>query len=235
MNLASKTWGGTDQAYKTLITKPAITSTIGSGYQLQDGEGTALPIYLGSDGFGVINGSGFRSSITTSATSNRTLTFSDASGRVSPELYAVLSSDATNSTTSPSAISSFGVTLEVSAIYEFEIVLRCQSAATATGIRTQITGPSSQVDWTIYDFEVALGNSLTTPSINRESITTLATVSSPATSPVANTDFLVRYRGLLKTTGVTPASDIGVSFHSETGSSQVTVKSGSFIRFRKIN
>jgi hypothetical protein len=235
MNLASKTWGGTDQAYKTLITKPAITSTIGSGYQLQDGEGTSLPLYISSDGVGFVNGGGFRSSITTSATSNRTLTFSDASGRLSPELYALLAADATNSTTTPSAVASFGVTLEVSAIYEFEIVLRAQSAATTTGLQFQVTGPTSQISWVVYEVEYMTGTTLVTSNVTRQTLNALATNIAATAAPVANTDFLIRVKGRMQTTAVTPASDIGISFNSEVAASQVTIKSGSSIRFRKIN
>ena len=235
MNLASKTWGGTDQAYKTLITKPAITSTIGSGYQLQDGEGTSLPLHFGPNGVGFVNGGGFISSVSTLATSNRTLTFSDASGRISPELYSLLAADATNSTTTPSAVASFGVTLEVSAIYEFEIVLRAQSAATTTGLQFQVTGPTSQISWVVYEVEYMTGTTLVTSNVTRQTLNALATNIAATAAPVANTDFLIRVKGRMQTTGVTPASDIGISFNSEVAASQVTIKSGSSIRFRKIN
>ena len=234
MNLAGKTWGGTDQAYKTVLTKPTASSSVATGIRVQDGEGTNTGLFVDAVSVGPVNAGGFHHPIGANATANRTATLSDASGIISPELIAVLASDATNSTTTPSAIASFGVPLELSATYEFQVMLRVQSAATATGIRTQITGPTSQIDFVCYEYDVILGTALATPSVNRESLVALATVSSPATSPVANTDFLVHYRGLLKTTAVTPASDIGISFHSETGASQVTVRSGSFIRFRKI-
>jgi hypothetical protein len=235
MNLAGKKWGGADQAYKTLITKPAITSTIGSGYQLQDGEGTSIPLYISSDGLGFVNGGGFISSITTSATSNRTLTFSDASGRVSPELYALLAADATNSTITPSAVSSFGVTLEASAIYEFEIILRCQTAAATTGLQFQVTGPTSQVEWVVYEAEFMTAATLSPSITSRQSLTALATTIAATGGTAASTDYLTKVKGILKTTASTPASDIGITFQSEVAASQVTIKSGSLIRFRKIN
>jgi hypothetical protein len=235
MNLASKTWGGADQAYKTLLTKPAITSTIGSGYQLQDGEGTSLPLYFGPEGVGFVNGGGFISSVSTLATSNRTLTFSDASGRISPELYALLAADVTNSTTTPSAVGSFGVTLEASAQYEFDIVIRAQSAATTTGLQFQLTGPSSQTDWIVYDIEYMSGITLASNNIVRQTLNTFATNITATAAPAANTDFMIRIRGMMKTNSTTPAADIGISFQSEIGASQVTIKSGSSIRFRKIN
>lgn len=235
MNLGSKTWGGTDQAYKTLITKPAIASTIGSGYQLEDGEGTSLPIYIGTGGFGPINGGGFRVLISTTATSNRTASIADASGRLSPELYALLAADATNSTTTPAAVPSFGVTLEVSAIYEFEIVLRSQSAATTTGLQFQVTGPTSQISWVVYEAEYMTGTTLATSNVTRQTLNALATNIAATAAPVANTDFLIRVKGRMQTTSVAPASDIGISFNSEVAASQVTIKSGSSIRFRKIN
>lgn len=53
---------------------------------------------------------------------------------------------------------SFGVTLEASAIYEFEMILRCQTAAAATGLQLQITGPTSQVEWVVYEAEFMTGS-----------------------------------------------------------------------------
>jgi hypothetical protein len=235
MNLASKTWGATDQAYKTLITKPAITSTIGSGYQLQDGEGTSLPLHFGPNGVGIVNGGGFISSVSTLATSNRTLTFSDASGRLSPELYALLAADTANSTTTPSAVASFGVTLEASAIYEFEIILRCQTATSTVGLQFQVTGPTSQIDGVVYEAEFMTAATLSASITSRQSLTALAT-DIVATGGTANaTDYLTRVKGILKTTSTTPASDIGITFKSETAATQVMVRAGSFMRFRKIN
>lgn len=234
MNLAGKTFGGTDQAYKTLLTKPAITSTIGSGYRVQDGEGTDLPLYISVDGVGIMNGGGFRSSLASLATTNRTVTFSDASGKVSPELTALLAADVTNSTTSGSAISSFGVTLEASSTYEFEIVLRAQSAATTTGVQFQVTGPTAQIDWSVYEVEFMTGTTLATGNVSRQTLNALATNIAATAAPVANTDFLIRVRGRLKTTSTPPASDIGITFQSEIAASQVTIRSGSSIRFRKL-
>lgn len=235
MNLAGKTWGGTDQAYKALITKPTATSSVASGYALQDGEGTNIGLYVGPNGVGPLNGGGFSSPIGTLATANRTVYVSDASGRLSAELIAVLGADVTNDTTSPSAVSSFGVTLEASAIYEFQITLRVRSASATTGVRTQVTGPTGQLDWACYECEFMTGTALATPAINRETLTSLATVTQAGAVPASNTDCLIHYRGLLKTTSSTPASDIGISFQSETPSTTVTIRSGSLIRFRKIN
>lgn len=235
MDLGSKTWGGTDQAYKTLITKPETTSTIGSGYQLQDGEGTALPIYVGPDGFGAVNGSGFRTIIATTATSNRTVTFPDSSGTVRLDNYAILAADVTNSTTTGSAISSFGATLEVSSLYEFEIVLRVRSAATTTGYQFQITGPTGEISYVVYEVGYMVGATLTLSNVYRQTLTALATNIAATSAPVAATDYLVQVKGILKTTASTPSGPIGITFQSEVAASQVTTREGSYIRFRKIN
>jgi len=235
MNLSGISWGGASQARKAVITKPGPTSNVAAGYSFEDGEGTELPIHIGTGGFGPKNGLGFWSLITTLASKVRSVVLADASGRLSPELYAVLAADATNSTTSGTAVPSFGVTLEASAIYEFEIILRCQTAAATTGLQFQITGPTSQVEWTAYEIEVMTAATLSASITSRQAFSALAADFAGPGGTAANTDYLTKVKGLLKTTSTTPASDIGITFKSETGGSQVTLKTGSVMRFRKIN
>lgn len=235
MNLLTVTFGGTDLAYKAVLTKPSPTSTLSSGFQLEDGEGTSLPLWFGSDGVGVVNGAGFRVVLGTAATANRTVTFPDSSGTVSLDLYAILVADVTNSTTTGSAVSSFGVSLVASALYEFEIVLRAQSAATTTGLQFQITGPTGQISWVVYDVDFQSGTTLAFNGVYRQYKTALASDIAATLAPAANSDYLIRIRGTLKTTSTTPVGDIGITFKSSVAASQVTIKADSFMRFRKIN
>lgn len=234
MNLFSKFFGGADQAYKAVITKPAITSTVAAGFSFEDGEGTELPLHIGPNGFGPKNGAGKVSHITTLATVDRAVSLADAPGTVSPELVAVLASDVTNSTTTGLAISSFGFPIEASATYKIDIVLRVQSASVNTGYQFQITGPTSQISFAVYEVEYMTTDTLTVSNVKRQTIRAIATNVVGIEAPAANLDYFVRVRGILKTTGTTPVGDIGITFQSEVASSQVTTKEGSVIIFKKI-
>lgn len=235
MNFAGKKWGGADQARKAIISKPNPASTIAAGYSFEDGEGNELPIRVGSGGFGPKNGLGFWSLFSTLAQAVRSVVLADASGKLFPELFSLLAADSTNSTVVGTAVPSFGVTLEASAIYEFEMILRCQTAAAATGLQFQITGPTSQVEWTAYEVEVMTGTAVSTSLYSRQALAALATDFAAPGGTANNTDYLTKVKGMLKTTSTTPGSDIGITFKSETGGTQVTLKAGSFMRFRKIN
>lgn len=234
MNLFDKTFGGTDEAFKVILTKPTITDTLSSGYQIEDGEGTTLPIKFGTSGFGPVNGAGKVSMFSTEATVDRPVGFADAPGKVSPELIAVLASDVTNSTTTPSAISSFGFPIEASSTYKFEIVLRVQSASVNTGYQFQITGPTSQISFVFYEVEYMTGDTLAISNVKRQTIRALSTNIAAIEAPAANLDYFVRVRGILKTTSSTPVGDIGISYQSEVGASQVMTREGSHIIFKKL-
>jgi hypothetical protein len=199
------------------------------------GDGTASPLFISTTGIGVVNGSNFRTLFTTGATAHRTVNFRDASGDVWPEMVAVLAADSTNSTVTAATVAAWEITLEASTLYEFEILAVCKSAATTTGVRLTLDGPTAQTDFVVWEIEQMTGTTLTTGNVRKQMVSAFGTEVAQADSPVANAPFIQRIKGVVKTTGSTPAVPVTMKLNSEVGSSQVTLMAGSTMRFRKIS
>jgi hypothetical protein len=232
-SLATKTLGGTDAVFAWLLQSGG--ESLATGFRVALGNGTESLLWVDDTGIGVVNGGGFRTVIRGLATANRVVELADAGGVVFPELTATLGTDATNSTTTPAAVSGWTVALAALGIYEFEMLLVCESAATGTGVQVQLTGPSGEITWITYTVEQPTTTTLTTSNMRRQNLSALGTVFAATDFPAANVPTLLRVKGMVRVGASAPASAMGVSFNSEVGASQVTVKAGSFMRFRKVN
>ena len=235
-SLTGLTPGAPDNTYQNLL--HTVGETRATGAQAAWGDGTASALVLWESGIGVKSAGGFTSRINTDATAARTLTLPDATGTVvlgdstgitDPGAFRTglrmlstkLAADATNSTNVAASVAGFTVSgLAASKSYHFKMVLRAQSAASATGMRMKITGPAETASVT-YHVQTATGAFFKASAFEVE-IAHSAFVAD-------DTDDLISIEGLLVTTGSTPTSSLGLQIYSETPTVAVTLKAGSLM------
>jgi hypothetical protein len=218
LSLATKKLGGTDQAFAWLLHMSG--TTLATGGQVSLGNGNESPLYLSTTGVGIKSAGGFVATLVSQATAARTVNLEDYAGSLYPEKRVYLGTTKAWTTTTPSAIPSFGFTPEINATYEVILELLAISAATTTGVQLTLTGPASGAAITLVQDNAPL-------SINAIGGTYAAT-----SSPVANTAFGIVLRGIL-TTGSAVSADIGLSMNSEVNASQVQILAGSKMTFRR--
>jgi hypothetical protein len=218
LSLATKKLGGTDQAFAWLLHMSG--TTLATGGQVSLGNGNESPLYLSTTGVGIKSAGGFVATLVSQATAARTVNLEDYAGSLYPEKRVYLGTTKAWTTTTPSAIPSFGFTPETNATYEVILELLAISAATTTGVQLTLTGPASGAAITLVQDNAPL-------SINAIGGTYAAT-----SSPVANTAFGIVLRGIL-TTGSAVSADIGLSMNSEVNASQVQILAGSKMTFRR--
>jgi hypothetical protein len=224
-SLSGKTLGPPDNAFQWYLHSGG--SSLAAGYTATLGNGDDTPLWLDSAGIGTKNVGGFVTKIRSAATADRIATFTDAEGEVFVDLVSRLAADATNSTVTPAAVADFGVNLAASSIYEFEIDLILESVITTTSPRWTLTGPTSETTYVYYENTGAAATAT--------QFTAWGTAGANAVNaPANNTPYLVKIRGVVKTTSTTPATPVGISIFSEVASSQITLKAGSIMMFRKI-
>ncbi|MEI6654057.1 MAG: hypothetical protein WCP45_04760 [Verrucomicrobiota bacterium] len=227
LSLATKTVGPPDNSYTWYLHSSGVA--LATGFSVSLGDGTATKLWIDSNGIGFLNAGGYTTSFRCpGATANQTLTFHYAPGEVYPELVAVLAADSVNSTTTAATVAAFSVTLEASALYEFELVLVFKSAATTTSPRFTLNGPTAQTDFVTYE---VLGNGATNAQYTAWGTAGTNTVNAPGIA----TAYACRLRGICKTTSSTPASAVSLDIFSEVGASAITLCIGSYMRFRKLN
>jgi hypothetical protein len=209
-SLSGKTIGTPDNAFAWYLQSGG--GTLAAGFPVSLGNGTETPLWLFDNGIGVWDSRGF----------------------VMRDLYTVLATDATNSTTTDAAIGSFGLALEASATYEFEITLMVKAAVATTGVQVQLTGPTAQTTWVAYEMITPTSNTLLTTNTGRIFCSAFGVYMANLTSPVADTFFPITIRGILRTSATAPALPIGIGFKSEVASSLVTVAAGSIMRAVRI-
>lgn len=238
-SLHDLTIGAPDDAHERLL--QFGTATLSSGGVVGLGDGTESKLYLDSNGVAFKNASGFLTHLRcTGATADHNLEFhyTAGTGKHYPELIATLASDATNATVTPAAVSSFEITLAASGLYEFDMLLVMESADAVTSPRLSIEGPTAQTD--LVSFEIVSGPNATTVTNPGQCDLQVfdawgedfVNANNP---PAINTPYLFRVRGICKMTATTPASTVSLEIWSETGGKTITLKAGSFMRFRKLN
>jgi len=218
LSLATKKLGGTDQAFAWLLHMSG--TTLATGGQVSLGNGNESPLYLSSTGVGIKSAGGFVATLVSQATAARTVNLEDYAGSLYPEKRVYLGTTKTVTSTTPSAIASFGFTPEINATYEVILELLATSAATTTGVQVTLTGPASGAAVTLVQDNAPL------------SITAIGGTYAATSSPVATTAFGIVLRGIL-TTGSAVSADIGLSLATEINASQVQILAGSKMTFRR--
>lgn len=142
-------------------------------------------------------------------------------------MYVVLDADWTDSTGSATDVGlSFSV--DVSAIYEVEVVLACLSDATTTGLHWMLVEPAAGVTWSAQWISSPL--TFTTVAWRHAA---MGTASAPATSPSATQTWLALGRGMVRT-NASGSGTVKIQAHSEVAASTVTIRKGSFMRYRRL-
>lgn len=235
LSLSTYSVGPPDNAFNWYLHSSG--QTLSSGFQVAMGDGTGTALWIGSTVIGVI-GAGGKSTIGTSSTGTRAVLLADGAGTLWPAMVSVAAQTA-NSTTTPATVADFAVTLEASAIYEFEMLLLFKSAAATTSPQFTINGPSSQTEFVWFEVTgpPSVATLLTTTGTRAvQQFTGWGSAYSNTTVlPAGDTVYGFSVRGVCKTTAVTPAANVTLQIASEVGSSAVTLMAGSTMKFRKIN
>lgn len=153
----------------------------------------------------------------------------DATGVLVPRLCARLAgvTNAANSTVTPVGV---GLTWEdadtlLTGTYAIRAVIICQSAATTTGVRLRLDGPTAQTSMFVGRW--TFGTTLVT------NVNAWATGFEPVSAPAVTTPFLQTFDGIVKLSAdalTTPT----LMLYSEVASSSVEVLPGSFVEFVRL-
>lgn len=210
-------------------------AVLASGIRLGLGSGDALPIGVSSDGLLIYSPDNYPTTIGSQATMPRAVVVADAHGVLQPALYSKLTADFSNNTVVATQVPSFGVALEPDAAYRFIMRLYARSAATATGVQLQLSGPSGQIDDLAYRISHPSVTALGTSGVRSQHFNALASNFAATDAPVANSTFIIEVEGMVSTIPVTaPVTNMGVMLASEVAASNVTFKKGSFMAFYKL-
>lgn len=231
--LIGATRGAPDNSQATLA--HFYQQTLASGARMAWGNGDGTGLVVWENAIGVENSGGFVSRINTNATAARTLTIPDATGTVvlgdgsgvtdSGSFKsalgiqsAILSSDFATTVDTAQAVTGFTVPLAVSKTYQLKAVLRVKTAASGTGLRPRITGPGGTVTTATFTART-ISHSL--------SIDGLDVDADFAGLNATDTPEIMIIEGMLVTNSTSPASELGLSVHSENSGTAVTVLAGS--------
>jgi hypothetical protein len=234
--------GGPDGFVRWLLHNDG--TALATGYRVQQGNGTATPLYLSNAGVGVVNGGGFRCLLVSGATAHRTITLGDGDGVVLPVLRSVLAADFTTASSTAAAVGSFGIPvagggtpgIEPGGLYEFEMVLLTTEVVSGVMIRPAITGPTPQTVFTAYEVEYLSVNTLTSGSSRvTQQFATWGTVPAFITTLTGGEIYRIRVSGTCKFAAGALSAGIGLQVASEANTSNVRLKAGSWMTFRKLN
>ena len=143
----------------------------------------------------------------------------------SGDTYLVLASDTANSTTSFADVTGLTFAVTSGETYVFAAWVVYETAATTTGSKWAVNGPASP---TILSYSVETPTAATTSRLDFAS-TYDGTTASSQTAGIGQC--LAKIEGVVK---VSASGTFALRFGSEVGSSAVTAKAGSFMRYRKI-
>jgi len=231
-SLASKSIGAPDNSFAWYLQSGGIS--LATGFPVALGNGTETQLWLDSSGIGIRSAGGFVSHIESLASAARLVKLADAPGVLQPAAQGIITAEVTNSTTTPEPIAALSLPLEANALYEIEAILLAKSAATTTGVQLRLTGPAAQTDYLCYEIMHLITNTLLTTNTRRQYFTAFDSNMANLDAPAAASLFPIFLRGIVKTTGTTPASNLGLSFNSEVGASTVTIAAGSLLRAKRL-
>lgn len=150
-------------------------------------------------------------------------------GGSDPWTYVKLSSDFSTTTTTNSSVTGLAFAPAANKTYEVEGVLLVRTSVTTTGPRPGIAYPSGLTD---------AASSIYTPNSNTASAQrhqgAISTQNAASTGLPTTTDsYMADVRALL-IVGGSPSGNFQITLASETASVSVTMKAGSYIKYREI-
>ena len=162
--------------------------------------------------------------------------FMDGTGTESPLLasgawtYAILASDFTNSTTTPTDVTGLAFTPDASKRYEIEGRFFVFGAATTTGAQIGVGWPTGIVA----PSAAHLGSPSSVTALTLRNVSRGTTAAALATGSVSTTLEAMGKLEAVLTTGGSPSGTFRITLDSEVAASLVTMVAGSFIRYREI-
>lgn len=145
-----------------------------------------------------------------------------------PWTYVVLESDFTISTTANNVITGLEFTLAADQRYHIEGYYLLQTATTTTGARPGIAWPGGYADGASY---TQAPNSATAVAMQNGSPVTGTANAASTGLPVINRSYSGQMQAIL-IMGASPSSTFRITLASETAAVNVTMRAGSFIRYR---
>lgn len=164
-----------------------------------------------------------------SYTAGRMYIITDAASPVDPWTYVKLASDFTTGSASAVDITGLAFTPAANTSYEFEAVLLTRTATATVGPRPGVAWPTGMTDGVveIYQPSAAGTQVMQFGNIN-------AAVLAPAGGlPNTTQSYKATIIGMI-IAGATPSGTMKMQLASETASTNVTVKAGSYLKYRKL-
>lgn len=157
-----------------------------------------------------------------------TLTVAASGGGADPWTYVVLGSDFTTSSATAVAVTGLAFSPDPDTRYEFEAVLYTRTATTTVGPRPGIAWPTPSIVDGIAEISQTASASTNVIQNGNSSAAVLA----PAGGvPTTTGSWPARIRGAM-TTGATVTLGLRIQLASETAGTNVTIKAGSFLKYR---
>ncbi len=151
-----------------------------------------------------------------------------ATGGADPWTYLVLGSDFTTSSATAVAITGLAFTPDPNARYEFEAVLMTRTATATVGPRPGIAWPTpTQVDGVGFIQQTSAAGT----NVLQNGHIAAATLAPVGGLPDTTNSWPAIVRGIF-TTGATVTLGLRLQLASETGGTNVTVRAGSFLKYR---
>jgi len=144
--------------------------------------------------------------------------------------YLRLTAAVTSTSTTAAAVSGLALTPLANADYEIEGKFLVMSAATTTGVKLGLNIPSGLTDSA---FSITEALTATTESILYAPGGATAVSNANGGTPTANVSYLATMAGIMRV-GSTVSGALAVTLATEVLLSTVTLKPGSFLRYRRI-
>ena len=211
-------------------------------YAVEAVDGSGVPTGEWETGLGTYNTSGntlSRTTVHASSNAGAAVNFSAGTKRVSVSVtkeaaglwtYAFLGSDSSSTSTTPANVTGLSFTPAANKRYEFCGILSLLSVATTTGVRPGLTWPTGATSGGVL-FNVPQSTTATFPAggdISAE--VTAATTNFPSTT----IQWPATFAGTILMGG-SPSGNVQVRLSTEIGGNAVTVKAGSWIKWREIS
>lgn len=156
-------------------------------------------------------------------------TWATPGGGSDPWTYLKLTSDFVTSSATAVDVTGLGFTPAANTDYEFEVLLLCRTATATVGPRAGLAWPTGMSDGVADIFTPSSGTAQTLVFGNIGGAMLAAVGGLPNTT----SSYPVRLGGMVRA-GASPAGDLRIQMASETAGTNVTVKAGSFLKYRTI-
>ncbi len=239
--LSNKQPGGVDQTFRWLLHTGG--NAVATGAQVADGDGNATALRLYGDRIGITGASG-TATLGFNGATPRALTLPDADGELltadRAKIEAALgitrvklAADHVNGTADYSAAAGFGFAPGAGGLYHFEMVLLVESDDVNNGVHLRLDGPAGETEFVSY--QVFYPEDKTYKAPDRYYVRSEFGVGIPyGEISGAGVPVVCIIKGVLKTKGTVPASDVHVSIKSENNGLTVKLRGGSVMTFTRI-